>query len=252
MRRRFTLLATAMVAALALPAVGFTQTAPPQKSAKPEPPIPNQDLSGVWSATSGGQPTLRYDHVAAMTPEAQAKFDKNTAEEKKGQSLTNDPAFMCLPAGVPHTYQNGAFPFEIVQTPKRIFIFYESAHNWREVWMDGREIPKDGDPRWMGYSVGHWDGNDLVVESGNFNDRTWLDPGGHPHSDALHVTERFHRTSYSNMQIAITIDDPKSYKQPWNMTIDYRLRPGWEIGESYCLSEDSDNFEKTILKPNVK
>lgn len=226
--------------------------APVQKAAKPEPSVPQQDVSGVWGATNGGQPVLKFDKVPAMTPEAQTKFDANTEETKRGLPITKDPAFHCLPAGVPHAYQNGAFPFELVQTPKRIFILYESAHNWRQVWMDGRQIPKDGDPTWMGYSVGHWDGNDLIVETGNFNDRTWLDPGGHPHSDSLHVTERFHRPTYGTLQIQVTIEDPKSYTQPWNMTLNYRLRPKWEISESYCLEEDSANFQKTILDPNAK
>jgi hypothetical protein len=239
------------VLALACSSLALAQ-APAPKAVKPDPPIPSQDLSGIWGGVRGGPAVLRADKIPPMTPAAQAKFDENTAEEKKGLPITKDPAFNCLPAGVPHTFQNGAFAFEIVQTPKRIFILYESAHNWREIWMDGRQIPKDGDPTWMGYSVGHWDGNDLVVESGNFNDRTWLDPLGHPHSDALHVTERFHRPTYSSLQMEFKIDDPKSYTQPWTMKTDFKLRPGWEIGESFCLPEDSDNFEKKILQPNAK
>lgn len=251
MRSYLTGLMVAPVAMLAFSSLVFAQ-APAQKTPKPDPPIPQLDLSGIWSGPSGGPATLRADKVSPMTPEAKAKFEENTAEEKKGLPITKDPAFNCLPAGVPHTYQNGAFAFEIVQTPKRIFIFYESAHNWRQIWMDGRQIPKGGDPTWMGYSVGHWDGNDLVVESGNFNDRTWLDPGGHPHSDALHVTERYHRATYGTMQIQFIIDDPKSYTAPWTMKADFKLRPAWELSESFCVQEDSDNFQKTILGPNAK
>lgn len=187
-----------------------------------------------------------------MTPAAQAKFDDNTSELKQGLPITKDPAFNCQPAGVPHAFQNGAFPIEFVQTPNRIFIFFESQHNWREVWMDGREIPKDGDPTWMGYSVGRWDGNDLVVDTGNFNDRTWLDPAGHPHSEALHVTERFHRSAYGTLQITFTIDDPQSYAQPWNMHSTFFLKPKWELGEAYCVAEDQQNFQKAILDPNAK
>ena len=132
-------------------AVMLAQTGAQSPAAKPQPPVPQRDLSGVWMVIGG---TLRADKVSPMLPEAQAKFDENTAELKKGLPITKDPAFNCQPAGVPHAYQNGAFPFEIVQTPQRIFIFYESAHNWREIWMDGRQIPKDGDATWMGYSVG--------------------------------------------------------------------------------------------------
>jgi len=235
------------------PAPPPTNSSANTQAAKPQPPVPQHDLSGVWSALSGGQAALRAEKIPPMTPEGAAKFKENTGELKNGNSIiTKDPAFSCLPAGVPHTFQNGAFPFEIVQTPQRIFLFYESAHNWREIWMDGRSVPKDGDPTWMGYSVGHWDGNDLVVDVGNFNDRTWLDPVGHPHSDALHVTERYHRAAYDALHIEFTIDDPKSYTAPWKMQVDFRLRPKWEISESYCLPEDQDNFQKTIFEPNAK
>jgi hypothetical protein len=239
----------APILTLTFSSVMLAQTAAAPQAAKPQPPVPVHDLSGVWNVVGG---TLRPDKISPMLPEAQKRFDENTAELKKGLPITKDPAFNCLPAGVPHMYQNGVYPFEIVQTPQRIFIFYESQHNWREIWMDGRQIPKDADPTWMGNSVGHWDGNDLVVETGNFNDRTWLDPAGHPHSEALHVTERFRRVAFNNLQIEFTIDDPKSYTQPWTMRASFPLKPGWEIGESYCLQEDQDNFRKNILTPNAK
>jgi hypothetical protein len=80
---------------------------------------------------------------------------------------------------------------------------------WRTVWMDGREMPKDSDSLWMGYSIGHWDGDDLVVETANFNDKTWIDAAGHPHSDAFKLTERFHRVDHDHMKVSFTIDDPK-------------------------------------------
>jgi len=243
-------LIAAPLAALVFASLLLAQTAAP---AKPQPPVPQHDLSGVWAAAGGGQAQLRIDKIPPMLPWGQAKYDENIGELKKGNPIvTKDPAFNCLPAGVPHTFQNGAFPFEIVQTPQRIFLFFESAHNWREIWMDGRQIPKDADPTWMGYSTGHWGGNDLVVEVGNFNDRTWLDPGGHPHSDALHITERYHRSAYDALQIEFNINDAKAYTAPFTMKVEFRLRPKWEIAESYCLPEDQENFDKTIFQPNAK
>src|SRR5579864_9747858 len=108
-------------ALLAFSSAMCAQTAAPPQAAKPQPPVPMHDLSGVWSVTGG---TLRPDKISTMLPEAQKRFDENTAELKKGLPITKDPAFNCLPAGVPHMYQNGVYPFEIVQTPQRIFIFY--------------------------------------------------------------------------------------------------------------------------------
>ena len=225
---------------LALCQLTLAQTAAPQAAFDP------RDLSGVWVGA------VRLSKVAPMLPAAQAKFDDNTLELKRDRPITKDPAFSCHPPGIPHAYQNGLYPVEIVQTPKRIFMFFESAHVWRPIWMDGRQIPKDGDPLWMGYSVGRWEGSDLVVETGNFNDLTWLGTAGYPHSDALRVTERFRRVDRNAMRLDITINDPLSYTEPWTMTVSFELRPNWEIGEAFCVPEDQTNFQNAILTPNAK
>jgi hypothetical protein len=227
------------------------------------------DLSGVWNAgVGGGQAAAPVGGAGAaapaqraaantaagpkMLPAAQAKFDANTFELKNDRPITIDPAYTCHPPGLPHAFANGAFPFEIVQTPQRIFIFYESAHLWREIWMDARPMPKETDPLWMGYGIGHWDGDDLVVNLDHFNDQTWLDAAGHPHTEALKITERYHRADHDTLQISFTIDDPQSYSEPWTTRSTFKLKPKWEIGEAFCVPDDQEKFERHILAPNGK
>lgn len=202
------------------------------------------DLSGVWNPKIWPPHSLQ---PAPMTPAAQARFDFNTHELKENRPITINPAYKCHPPGLPYAYFDSSHPFEIVQTPQRIFIFHEGFHVWREVWTDGREMPKDSDRLWMGYSIGHWDGDDLVVETANFNDKTWLDIRGHPHSDALKFTERFHRLDHDHLQISFTVDDPKSYTASWTWVTDFDLKPKWEIAESFCIPEDEAAFFKKNL-----
>ena len=217
-------------------------------------PAQAHNLEGVWNGRLGtvGGTNINKD-TAPMLPWAQAKFDYNTVELKKGGSLTRDPTFHCDPTGVPRVYSTGLDPFEIVQTPNRIFLFYESNHIWRTVWMDGRKIPKDPEePLWMGYSVGRWEGDDLVIETAGFNDKTWIDAAGSPHSEALHVAERFRRVDQENLQLEVTIEDPKAYTHSWKMMGAFKLKPTWEIGEAYCVAGDQKEFEKSIMNPTRK
>jgi len=241
-------LAVSMLTALALSAGLAAQSGPPpvQTGTGME-----HDLTGVWGLARVRNQVngmRRPEPTTPMTPEGQAKFDYNTHELKDGGPITIDPAYTCHWPGLPHIYFSGAYAFEFVQTPQRIFIFYENTHQWREIWMDGRKIPEDSDPLWMGYSVGHWDGNDLVVESGSFNDKTWLDVRGHPHSDALKLTERYHRPDHDHMEISFIIDDPKTYKGTWEMKNNFDLKPTWQIGEAFCVVEDQAQFFHQALQ----
>jgi hypothetical protein len=230
------------VAALALAfcPLLIAQTSSQSEAAKTKTEIPSRNFEGVWSTSK----SLRAPIVAPMTPEAQAKFDSNSAETKAGKPISKDPVFQCRPPGMPQIFAYGLFAIEFLQTGKRIFLFYENIHSFRTIYMDGRQMPSDVDvdPTWLGYSIGHWDGNDLVVETGRFNDKTWLDMGGHPHSDALHVTERFHRVDGRNMTLEVTIDDPKSYTKPWTMNAAYKLQPAWELQETFCIPEEQMKF----------
>lgn len=108
---------------------------------------------------------------------------------------------------------------------------------YRQIFTDGRKLPEDQNPTWFGYSVGKWEGDTLVVETTGFNEESWLDDGGHPHSDALHVTERFRRSNFGNMDIQFTIDDPKAYTKPWTATVRFQLLADTELIENICENE---------------
>jgi len=220
-------------------------------TAKSEPALRPHDLSGLWFGGVGGG--LRVQgKVAPMLPEAQARFDANTAELKSDRTISADPTFRCEPPGVPHVYGVGGYSVEFIQTPQRIILFYESIHTFRTIWMDGRKPPQDADPLWMGFSVGHWEENDLVVDTTGFNDKTWLNGAGYPHSEALHLIERFHRADLNHMRLDITIDDPKSYAQTWKMGINFTLQPTWEFGESFCIPTNQESFKSQIIEENDK
>ena len=209
------------------------------------------DLSGIWDAPIGQRTQIPgvppQNPAPPMTPAAQAQFDFNRRELTNDHPITSNPVYRCHPPGLPDAYTNGGYPFEIVQTPQRIFMFFESAHLWRQIWMDGREFPRESDSLWMGYSIGHWDGDDLVVETAKFNDQTWIDGQGHPHSEAMKLTERFHRPDHDHLQIAFMIDDPKSYIGTWTIRYHYNLKPRWEIGEAFCILEDEQSFLKELV-----
>ena len=126
-------------------------------------------------------------------------------------------------------------------------ILYENSTTYRQIFMDGRVLSRDVNPTWMGFSVGHWEGDTLVVETEGFNDKTWLDFSGHPHTESLRVTERFHRRDIGHMDIQITIDDPKAYTKPWSVTIDPELLLDGDLLESVC-NENEKDLEHLIPK----
>ena len=125
-------------------------------------------------------------------------------------------------------------PYKIVQTPDLIVILYESLTMFRQIFTDGRPHPEDPQPSWLGYSTGRWDGDVLVVETIGFNDKTWLDGSGHPHSEQMRLTERFRRTDFGHMDIEIVIDDPKAYKKPLRYTQPQNLLADTELLEYVC------------------
>ena len=151
----------------------------------------------------------------------------------------------CLPQGLTRS-MNSPFPIEIFQTAKRLAVLYEAWNVFHVIPTDGRGHPKDADPTWMGNSIGTWDGDTLVVDTAGFNDRTNLDTLGHPHSDQLHVVERFTRANQKHIEYEITIDDPKMYTRPWKNTRIFTLRPDWEILEYSCEENNKDLTEGHI------
>jgi hypothetical protein len=169
-----------------------------------------------------------------MRPAAIDLFRQNV--EKKARSSSA----RCLPQGLPRTDINSYAPFKIIQTPGIIAVLYEVDNTHRQIYTDGRPLPVDPQPAWGGYSVGRWDGDALVVDAAGFNDETWLDSGGHPHSDALRVHERFHRRDFGHLDLSVTIDDPKMYTQAFTFTVTELLLPDTDILESVCNENEKD------------
>jgi hypothetical protein len=207
------------------------------------------DFSGVWVTTGGGAPYGLEEQASAMQPSAKQKFDdaQHGPNAALNFAANNDPYIRyCDPLGVPRILLAN-HPFKMVQAPGELIILYERSRGFREIYMDGREHPKDLDPSWWGDSIGKWDGDTLVIDSVGFNDRTWVDYMGLPHSDALHVVERYRRVAANTLQLDLTIDDPKAYTKPWSVTIKYSLK-SWNLGEDICTLSDEENFEQGIAK----
>jgi hypothetical protein len=214
------------------------------------------DLSGIWQSArdpngvAGGiegivAPRYMIDITKDLKPEEVPIQPWAAALHKQrvANSFRDNPMLQCLPAGVPrlNAYTH---PQKIVQTPGLIVILYESMTLFRQIFMDGRALPKDPQPTWFGYSIGTWEGDTLVVHSTGFNDKTWLDGSGHPHSEAMHLVERFTRPDVGRMDIQITIDDPKAYAKPLTYTQRQHLLPDTELIEYIC----NENFQKPLGK----
>jgi hypothetical protein len=223
---------------------GLSAAAAPQaEAAKPQAaPAPEHDLAGVWNMQR--IPSQRHFIGSTYTAEepdmtawGKAKFEAtkpSNGPRTHTLDQTDDPVLKsCLPPGLPRIYLQ-PFPMQIVQTPQEVIFLYEYDHTVRHVYIDGRPHPSDLTPTYMGDSIGHWDGNTLVVDTIGFNEKTWLDRDGHVHSDQLHVVERFHRVDRDHMQIAITMTDPKALAKPWETTLYYELKPDWHIMEQVC------------------
>jgi hypothetical protein len=126
-------------------------------------------------------------------------------------------------------------PWKIVQTPGNVIVLFRESLHFRQIFTDGRPFPSDPAPSWLGYTVGRWNGDTLAAETIGLNEQTWLDEGGHPHSEAMRVTERFQRRAPDAMDVDITIDDPKAYTRPWTVTVRFeRVRDGDDLGEDVC------------------
>ena len=151
----------------------------------------------------------------------------------------DDPEANCLPTGIP---RQAPYPWRIVQTPTHVFILFEgNIHSYRQIFVDGRKHPDDPDPTWYGHSVGHYEGQTLVVDTVGFNDKFWFDFRGHPHSEKLHTLERYTRTNLGTLTVETTIDDPTYYSKPFTVNFTARLRPGEELMEYICQENEQDS-----------
>jgi hypothetical protein len=214
------------------------------------------DLSGVWqpSADPTGKPG-GVEGIVAPRYMIDVTRDLKAAEvpfqpwavalymQRYDNFRLENPSIRCLPAGVPrlNAYTH---PYKIVQTPELIVILYEAETMFRQVFLDGRHLPKDPQPSWMGYSIGRWEGDTLVVETVGFNDKTWLDGSGHPHSEEMRLTERFTRRDFGHLDVAIVIDDPKTYTRPLSYVQPQVLLPDTDLIEYVCAEN-----AKEIVRP---
>jgi hypothetical protein len=238
------LLLTAVIASpLAIPAQTAEKAVSNAKGAAP--PV---DLSGVWRRSRRApDKTRKYtiyelafsitNDKPPMTPWAEEKFKANkpnVGPNSVAISESNDPILQCFPPGVPRIYLIRGEPLEIANLPGRVLMLFEYDHFVRNIYTDGREHPKDLPGSWMGDSTGKWEGDTLVVDTTGFNDKTWLDNDGHPHTEDLHVVERIRRVNHDTLTIDTTIEDPKAYSKPWGGHAIYELKPGWNLGEMVC------------------
>ncbi|MBV9507788.1 MAG: hypothetical protein JO323_22590 [Acidobacteriia bacterium] len=189
-------------------------------------------LSGVWE----------IPYVPDMSRQVGGALPYTAWGEQSWKSY--DPAKFdytahCLPMGWTRQ-MNTPMPIEIMQEPNRIAILFEAWQTFKVIPTDGREHPKDPDPTWMGNSVGRWEGDTLVVDTIGFNDRTRLDTIGHPHSDQLHVVEKFSRTDAAHLAYEVTVEDPKAYTKPFQNKRTFTLKPAWELMEYSCEENNKD------------
>lgn len=200
------------------------------------------DLTGIWIVPSDKYlENLGADGVdIPMLPWAAKVF-----AERQANFGRDRPSGRCLPHSV--TDFDALFqPRKFVQTPGLIAILFESYHSWRQILMDGRPLPSSPDPSWFGYSVGKWEGDTLRVDTTGVTDKTWLDDGGHPHTDAMHIVERFRRRDFGHISVQLTIDDPKTYTKPWTVTIPWDYLPDTELLDWVC--ENNKDVEHLVGK----
>jgi hypothetical protein len=225
-------------------------------------PVPggtlSHDLSGVWMQYPDGDvPGVPGMNAVSnrtrppLTPWGQAKFDaaKPLVGPRAIPGQENNPELRCYPDGPPKLL-NLPNPFEIVQIPGRVLMFFELGHTWREIWTDGRPLPKNPDPTYLGTSVGHWEGDTFVVDTVGLNDKLWDDSYGNPRSDQTHLIERYRRLNHDTLELQITIDDPKAYTKPWVSPPKlHKLEPGWEIAEWFCVLDEDNAYDNAVRKP---
>jgi hypothetical protein len=197
------------------------------------------DLSGFWMPTN---PVKHLLNLAAdlksgdvpLQPWAQALY-----QERIDNNGKDHPGVRCWPSGIPEK-NNIPDGLKLVHTPDLVIFLYESRTIYRQVFTDGRPLPTDAQPTWMGYSIGKWEGDTFVVETIGQNGRTWLDMRGLPATEALHLTERYTRPSIGKMDIEVTIDDPKAYTRPWKVNLSWTLQPDTDLIESICEENSKD------------
>jgi hypothetical protein len=234
---------------LTQPTAGIPRTADgkPNLSA-PAPRTPNgkPDLSGLWNKIS---PKYHRNIVADLKPEEIQPWARALVEQRREDLGREYMNVVCVPLGPGYATSadiTGAEMMKIVQTPGLILILNPDL-TYRQIFLDGRSLESAPNPAWMGYSVGRWDGDTLVVESFGYNDRTWLDHDGHPHTEALRMTERYRRRDFGHLDLQVTLSDPGAYARPWTVAVTAELATDTEMIEFVC-NENNRSLEHWVGK----
>ena len=250
---------------------GWDRIVPTAPKDQKSDPAPVRDLTGIWEPTPGYRDgvfaTGPKEYPSDSKPEHELPFTplglKTWKEHKPGFGTTavpiaenNDPFDICDPIGFPRLELFNLRAIQIFQTKGQVAIIYQNDQVWRNIWMDGRELPKEIlEPRWYGYSVGKWtDDYTFAAETVGLDERTWIDNVGRPHSDELKVTETWHRVNHDVLEVTMTIDDPKMYTKPWNPLNKFRMRlqPEWfDIREMICSASEAQEYNKTVAEQAV-
>jgi hypothetical protein len=218
-------------------------------------PAPRQELTGFWA----GLISAKLNPVPPMTPWGQEQFRSHKSHSQYSEAESNDPMKYCDPMGFPRDilYDNRGFAF--APMPGKILQAFQFNRVWREIWTDGRELPKNvggrsadaADPRWYGYSVGRWEADyTFVVDTVGIDERTWLDAVGHAHSIDMKVQERYTRIDHNTLEMTMTIDDPKTYTKPFVITnARFRWLPNQDLVEEICVPSLMQDYLKIIADP---
>ena len=231
-------------------------------------PAPRHDISGIWDPGMNATQVLgtlgasampedgKPEHQPPYTPLGREALNRTKPSNGVRSVLpadTNDPVVYCDPQGMPREDLYELRTIQILPAPLRVVILYQFGKVWRVVWTDGRELPKDPEPRWYGYSVGKWeDDYTFVVQSNGIDERTWLDNAGRPHSGDLRVEERFHRVDRDTMELTVIINDPQIYTKPWVAADKFplHLRPDeFDVREMICSPSETEEYNKTVTTP---
>jgi hypothetical protein len=242
----------------------FAKPVKGQKSA----PAPKHDISGVWDPDGPGFSPYgaiampsdgRPEHELPFTAAGREAFLKNKpgfGVTEVPAALTNDPVNSCDPQGMPRADLHALFATQIVQTPLQVLVLYTYDQLWRSIWTDGRELPKDPEPKWLGYSTGTWvDDTTFVAQTIGLDERTWVDNAGRPHSDAMRVEEKFHRVDADTLEFTVTLDDPKFYSKPWIAADKVRFKlmpPSFQVPEMLCSPTEIRRYNQLVGDPVAK